>query len=65
MPSGILLDSSDYTYDVMDRLIVRSSNGVNQSTVYDGSHVWADFAGDGQVESRYLFRSEVDELAAR
>ena len=62
---GILLSQSEFTYDVFDRLIVREVDGVKQSTIYDGDHVWADFASDNTVSTRYLHGGRVDELLAR
>ena len=62
---GVLLSKSRFTYDVYDRLIVRSVNGVVSSTVYDGEHAWADYAANGAVSARYLFGDRTDELLAR
>ena len=62
---GVLLSESRFTYDVYDRLIVRSVNGVVSGTVYDGEHAWTDCAANGAVSARYLFGDRTDELLAR
>jgi RHS repeat-associated protein len=62
---GVVLSHSDYTYDVFDRLIVRSNNGRQVMTVYDGNHAWADFDGVGTVQARYLFGQRIDQILAR
>jgi RHS repeat-associated protein len=63
--SGSVLHSATYTYDVFDRLIVRTIDGVANSTVYDGDSVWADYNSRGQATARYLSGLRIDELWAR
>lgn len=62
---GIVLDEASYTYDVFDRLIVRTVNGATTVTVYDGNNAWADYTVTGDVVTRYLHGDQADELLAR
>ena len=62
---GVLLSESRFMYDVYDRLIVRSVNGVVSSTVYDGEYAWADYATNGAVSARYLFDDHTCDCSRR
>ncbi len=62
---GVLLTESRSTYDVFDRLIVRTAGGVATATVYDGVNPWADAAAGGAVTARYLYGDGADEVLAR
>jgi RHS repeat-associated protein len=62
---GIVLGETTFTYDALDRLIKRVTNGAATWTVYDGEAVWADYDSTGQVKSRYLTGDRTDELLAR
>jgi RHS repeat-associated protein len=61
---GVVLSASQFTYDVYDRVIVRSVNGVSLATVYDGANPWAD-AVAGSITARYLYGDGADEILAR
>jgi RHS repeat-associated protein len=61
---GVVLSASQFTYDVYDRLILRSVNGVSLATVYDGANPWADAVG-GSISARYLYGDGADEILAR
>ena len=52
---GATLLSEHYTYDVFDRRIAVTVNGVTTDTVYDGDNAWADYDASGHVLARYLF----------
>jgi RHS repeat-associated protein len=53
------------TYDVFDRRIGVTADGVQTWTVYDGENAWADFNSIGDVAARYLAGDRSDELYAR
>jgi RHS repeat-associated protein len=62
---GVLLGDANYTYDVNDRLIIRSVDGATTTTLYDGDEVWADYTAAGQVVTRYFHGEQTDEHLAR
>ena len=70
---GVILQASEFTYDVFDRRIATTVDADGQGplapettySVYDGEHVWVDYVDVGQVIARYLFGESVDELVAR
>ena len=53
------------TFDVFDRRIGITADGVQTWTVYDGQNAWTDFNSSGAVSARYLFGERTDELLAR
>jgi YD repeat-containing protein len=69
--SNVIIQQSNYTYDVQDRLIKRvtdadgagSTAAVTQWTVYDGLHAHLDLNGSGNVTVRYLQGQGVDSLS--
>ena len=71
--NGEILSTSNFTYDLFDRLIVREydADGPGPTTesvlfsVYDGPNVWSDYDDTGAVTSRYLYNDGVDQIAAR
>ncbi|MCO8125241.1 polymorphic toxin-type HINT domain-containing protein [Stieleria sp. TO1_6] len=63
---GVVETQTHFVYDVFDRKIIREVDGVVQTTVYDGSRVWADHQADGTVIAKYLYGTEaIDHLIAR
>jgi RHS repeat-associated protein len=54
-----------YTYDVEDRRIAMTANGVTALTAYDGVNVWADYDAAGQVKARYPLGDKIDQMLAR
>ncbi len=62
---GIILHSEEYRYDVFDRRITVTVDGVSRFTGYDGDHAWADYDAAGNVLARYLFGDGTDEIIAR
>ncbi len=71
--SGVVLSSSQYVYDIFDRRIAivvdRDGDGAIPSTttftVYEGENAWADADANGQIQSRYLFGDQMDQIYAR
>ena len=65
--SGLVeVSTTDFVYDIFDRKILRTVDGVSQASVYSGSRVWADFDGSGQIKTRYILGDEsVDHMIAR
>lgn len=61
----IILSEVTFTYDVFDRRIVQSINGIFTTFTYDGDNSWADFDSAGNVISRYLHGEGLDDLLAR
>ncbi len=64
-PGGVLTGSTSYTYDIFDRRVAMTVNGLTTRHAYDRPNAWADFNADGSVAARYLFGSSVDHLLAR
>ncbi len=62
---GVVLHTVDYTYDVFDRRIAVTVDGLTTYSVFDGDNVWADFDSAGTVLARYLFGPSLDQIWAR
>src|SRR5262249_54597415 len=60
---GAQVSDDLFSYDVWDRRIGKSINGVQTWTVYDGANPYADY--DGSTWTRYLYGTAVDQLFAR
>ena len=67
--TNVVLVQGTYTYDPLDRRIgVAETVGSTSTatwTVYDGVNTYADFDGSGNLLTRYLYGSAVDEILAR
>jgi RHS repeat-associated protein len=63
---GETVHAAEFTYDVFDRRIARTVDGVTTYFVYTGARAWADFDAAGTVTARYLYGLEAaDDLLAR
>ncbi len=63
--SGNATQSVEFKYDAFNRRISKTVNGETTYFVNDGDKLWADLNQAGQVISRYLPGTDVDELIAR
>jgi RHS repeat-associated protein len=63
--SGQTLHDDKFVYDVNDRRIGKSVDGVWTWTAYDGSNAFADFTGAGALTEHYLYGLAADSLLAR
>ena len=59
---GIVLSDTHYTYDVFDHRISVTVNGQTYYTVYNGDNPWADYSSVDQIETRYLFGNQTNEI---
>lgn len=62
---GVVLNESEFEYDVFNRRIVTRTNGLATISLYDGDHTWLDLDEQGNVLTRYLQGLQVDGLFGR
>ncbi|MEM8734278.1 MAG: RHS repeat-associated core domain-containing protein [Planctomycetota bacterium] len=62
---GTLIHRLGFTYDTLNRRIVQIVDGETTTTVYDEENAWADYDGEGEVATQYLFGTGMDENLAR
>jgi RHS repeat-associated protein len=63
--SGVVTKTISYTYDVNDRRIGKSIDGVvTERYVYDGNNIALVFDGAGNQTHRYLYGTGVDQILA-
>jgi RHS repeat-associated protein len=62
---GIVLEASEYFYDMYNRRIGKTVGGEHLAIVYDGPHAWLDANQDGDVTQRYLYGPAYDGILAR
>ena len=62
--AGDTLSSAQYTYDALDRRIAKNVDGDTTHFVYDGRNIWADFDDAGNVLTRYMTGTELEEALA-
>ena len=55
----------EYAYDVLDRRIAETVNGVSTYFINDGNELWAEVDGAGAITARYLQGAATDERIAR
>ena len=63
--NGTIQKTVSFTYDIADRRIGKSVDGVPVYTLYNRDDTWADYNASQSVLSRYLFGDSVDEILAR
>ena len=62
---GVILEEVSFTYDALNRRIIKSSSAGTVVTVYNGQVPWADYDENGNVLARYLPDDVTDHLLAR
>jgi RHS repeat-associated protein len=63
--AGVQVTDDKFVYDVNDRRIGKSVNGVATWTAYDGANAFVDFNAAGAAVDHYLFAQSIDSILAR
>ena len=62
---SVLLEDVSFTYDLVNRRIIKSSSAGALITVYNGLAPWVDYDAGGNVVARYLTGDLTDQVLAR
>jgi RHS repeat-associated protein len=62
---GATVTNDQFTYDVDNRRIGKSTNGTQTWFAYDGQNTFADFNSGGSLTNRYLYGNAIDQLFAK
>ena len=62
---GTVTETVEFIYDVLNRRIAKSVNGMVTRFLINRENVWADANGVGTVTARYLLGNRIDEMLAR